>query len=576
MNRGPVDEASRAIVGKAKKLAKQHGIDVVKYALTLHDPELYKSRYPDPYPRRSALYQSVQEFDVPISYNFDNSDLNGRFAIALRPILGDISNFNTYRAYVPKSDAVGWSTGVFTDDDFVPQSSAADPRQDPEVDRLIGTVPACSAYYTYETTDSPPTTSPQWDPLIAERFSDWNKSFDNTGVTVRVDHSLAPEATFVDFPPTAQPMQYRLAMQGALLPTSNDDTPIWTGGAQRAISVLNAGGVNINDVTGYSCNTLTATECPANQVGGDSDRYKQVWSRIISVEVGPSGGTIEIRDTISNNSVWLSNTTTPAAGKFASPAPKRIRFAIAGFPSISEAATFGLVKNLRPVGTSLLLKWVGPLIENAGKISAALAPIGTFGPEIFRPTAQTFNPFFYEAYQRLNNGGDGVSVMHTSRLDRGCYVHYLPQSVQNTEFKSYSDMNTADWPLLCCAGQYFKASSPLSGGEGIFLRARMVSVYEYTTNSRIPEVETLSRAIPNAVPLAYNILADLEIPCVMENDIHSIYTKILEGLQMVLNDVASTVGGAAGSLVGSFKNKSGVIPTVGFGPTGVNLSFANV
>lgn len=577
MGRGPVDDASRAIVSKAKKLAKVHGADVVKYALCLHDPELYKSRYPDPYPRRSALYQSVQEFDVPISFGFENSELNGRFAIALRPVLGDITDFEKYRAYVPKADAAGWQTGVFVQEDFVPQSTAADPRQDPEVGRLIGTSPTCVAYHTYQTTDDPGLSGiSQWDPLIAIRRDDWDTSFDSTGISIG-RRNIGQSATVFTFPPTPQPMEYRIAMQGALDSSiGGADARIWTNSTLRRLQVVNESNCTIHDVTGYSCNNITATETPANQPGEDQ-AFQQVFSRIISVGVLASGGTMVLQNDIAGvNSVWIGDTTGSTLGKFASPSVKRIRLAIAGFPAVSDSAAFGLVKNLRPVGTSLLLKWVGPLIENAGKISAALAPIGTFGPDIFRPTNQTFNPFFYEAYQRLNNGGDGVSVMHTSRLDRGCYVHYLPQSVQNTEFKSYEDMNTGDWPLLCCAGQYFKASSPLSGGEGIFLRARMVSVYEYTTNSRIPEVETLSRAIPNAVPMAYNILADLDIPCVMENDIHSIYTKILESLQMVLNDAASTVGGAAGSLVGSFKSKAGVVPTIGFGPSGVNLSFANV
>lgn len=569
VGRGAVDDATLTIVSKAKKLAKMHGHEVASYALCLHDPEIYKARFPDPYPRRSALYQSVQEFDVPISFGFSNNEVNGRFAIALRPILGDIRDFSRYRAYVPKSSALGWDTGVFTADDFTPASAAADPRQDPEIGRLIGTVPSVTAYHTFATTDtSEVLIGDRWDPVLAIRRDQWNTTFDNTGVEiVKLIEApgVAPTSAF-NFPPTSGPMEYRISLVGSLGVAGN--AAFWS--VAHAIDTLVGGGdVTINDVTGYL--PTHAQTIPINAGVGDGT-YRQVLGRVISVTVGVGGGQLLLRGS-TDVGTWLES--SGVVGLFASPNTKRIRISILGFPSIQLNSNFGLVKNLRPVGTSLLLKWVGPLIENAGKISAALAPIGTFGDEIFRPTSQTFNPFFYEAYQRLNNGNDGVSVMHTSRLDRGAYVSYLPQSVQNTEFKSYDEMNSADWPLLCVAGQYFKASSPLTGGEGIFLRGRIVTVYEYTTNSSIPEVATLSRAIPLAVPTAYNILSDLEIPCVMENDIHSVYTKLLEGLQKVLNDAAYTVGSTAGSLIGGFKAKSGTLPKLGLGPQGLTLSLAN-
>lgn len=568
--RGPVDDHTLRIASRIRKLGKLHGNEVINYALCLHDPEMYKARFPDPYPRRSALYQSVQEFDIPISFGFSDSNLDGRFAVALRPILGDIRDFKKYRAYVPKSDAAGWETGVFTPDDFVPSSPAADPRQDPEVARLIGQVPACAAYYTYATSDSPGTLdADRWDFLLAERVANWFKSFDNTGIEFSRLYNAASQSR-IKFPATAQPMEYRISFSSAFDSAGNAN-PYGAAGTPANTTVVETGDITLNDVTGWVGSPGSSAQLAQNSGTQDSN-FRQLSTKVLSVSVGVAGGSILIGNTTGN--MW--NSQAGVIGQFASPTVKRIRLTIAGFPTISsDSGTFGLMKNLRPVGTSLLVKWVGPLIENAGKISAALAPVGTFGDDIFRPTNQIFNPFFYEAYQRLNNSNDGASVLHTARLDRGAYVSYMPQSVQHTEFKSYDESNSTDWPLLCVAGQYFKASSPLSGGEGIFFRGRLTTVYEYTTNSSIPEVESLGRAIPQAVPTAYNVLHDLDIPCVMENDIHSVYTAILSGIQKFLGDVATTVGGTAGSLVGSFRDKSGTLPALTMGPTGMVLSLKN-
>jgi len=566
-SRGPVDDGTLRIISSYKKLSKEFQAEVLQYALCLHDPEHMCCRFPDVYPRTSALYKSVQEFDVPISFGGVPGS-EGRFAIVSRPIIGDPTVFNDYRSYVPNSNASGWSTGIFLTSDFATNLSSVDPRVDPERNILVGTPPSGTYVLTGGTTAA---TGVNSDPFLL--FSG-TVQVNTADITVTAPSSFT---NLITFPALGYAQNYRISMFNSLIRPDNT-MPYAPNSVLRTTVLTPSAGVTISGDQLYMIRNLFTldTVMPPSAVPNSSGlQHTPILAGYISLTVPSTGGSLTISSPppTATEGMWADGATV----LFHAGAAKSIRVVITSDPvDPTQPTEASLVKTIRPVGYSVLLKWVGPLIENAGKLSAALAPQGTFSDGIFANETQNFNPFFYETYQRLNTGNDMANVMHTSRLDHGCYVSFRPQSVDHTRMLPIADSNNLDWPVLCIAGQYAKASAPISATDGVFLRARISGCFEYTTNSRIPESGRLPLSYEGVLSAAFNIHRQLLIPEVMENDIHDWYRTVMESVQEFGRDLGTLVGGTAGAAVGSFIQQAGVAPSVGVGPSGASLSFAKV
>lgn len=511
-NRGDVDVNLQRLIAGAKSNSKLYGGSVVHYALSLHDPEHYETRLPDSYPRRTALYRSIQEFDVPVSTSQPDPNQDGRFGIVLSPKLGDLGNPLTYRALVPRSDAAGWVSGNFSDaSNFVPLDSSLDPRIDPEINLLSGSSGEGTLFLLGQETFRDTTGN---DPL---RFSNVNTAiqWDTTGITL----SSSGQTSLFSFPALGRDMTYRIMWAMSLVDPNSSAVYASILNTPQLTDVLSAG------VTFASQMRVENNEPPSGIYMSSAETgERHIYTYAASLNVPPAGGTLGV-SSVAGRFLQDSSHFSVSLCKW--------RMHIQAVPR-QGPVQFGLVSSIRPVSASLLLKWVGPTIEDAGKISAALGPRGSVSQNALTASPTGFNPFLWETYTRLQADAQS-SVLHTGRLNKGAYVSWRPRTRNDVELYDTSTHNNQDFAPMCIAGQYSKSSGSISGNESVFLRARFVINFEYETSSRVPEISMIDRAFSDATVSAFNILLDMGIPIAMENDIHDFFRKVMEKVGGVIS-----------------------------------------
>lgn len=184
----------------------------------------------------------------------------------------------------------------------------------------------------------------------------------------------------------------------------------------------------------------------------------------------------------------------------------------------AEGYADGLAETVRPVGMSVWFQCTLPEINNGGDVSACLLPPGVIDGNI-APLNWNDEPDEVDAVftgQGSLCEWDNLATFpgaYTGKIKDGSYSYWVPSRVEDLNMQSISSNISADFPCIAVAGRWANTGAP----GGIVGKLIIETVWEYTTNSQVPELSK-GPCVPNALEQIKCVLYDQ--PTSMPNDSH--------------------------------------------------------
>lgn len=184
----------------------------------------------------------------------------------------------------------------------------------------------------------------------------------------------------------------------------------------------------------------------------------------------------------------------------------------------------GLIEQYRPIAMSAWFQCTASDLQNGGEVSTVLADGSTID-DYYTVNSNTF----YQEYKALAE----AQRAYTGKLKDGCYTFWKPFGTNDSSLRQpYRTANNADdtaesynFPAIYISG--------ISSSPGVTIgRIEVITVYEYTTTSRIVEVVD-SPVAPGLIEHASTMLTDQSTS--MANTEH----------QTWINELLGVLGGAA-------------------------------
>lgn len=197
----------------------------------------------------------------------------------------------------------------------------------------------------------------------------------------------------------------------------------------------------------------------------------------------------------------------------------------------------GLMTAYRPLAMSVWCNFTGNTLQDGGRIAAALLD-GSVTPSYFVNPPPV--PGSMQEYENLAQ----APTAYEGPLNKGSYSFWVPYADDDTLFYPYfggqaiggtaDDAESHDWPVIAVSG--------ISTQPGnIVARIEVVTVFEYTTNSRLVQVLP-SDIAPNLILNARAVLAQ-KVCTSMANDEHKSFISEALG---ILGSAAKGAAKAAG------------------------------
>lgn len=223
-----------------------------------------------------------------------------------------------------------------------------------------------------------------------------------------------------------------------------------------------------------------------------------------------------------------------------------------GTPNAGNTAftNFGFVRDYRPIAMSVWFKYTGDTLIDGGNIAIALVD-GTLLANYF--TANPAAPGNLAEYKNLAK----VDYAYEGRMSEGVYGFWTPWDTEDQTFKPPFGTSTLGFggyaeqypfPSICVSGQ---ATHP-----GIVVgRFEVITIFEYTTSSRVPDVKP-SPVATHLITEARTALQDQ--PTCMANDMHDAFIDMMlakvkssPGLRRGVRVLAPLAGATLGARIGT-------------------------
>jgi len=400
------------------------------YLLTLCNPKKQMSRIPDAFGEQTALFRSLQVFDLSITTN--TTPDNGRFSFACQPTLGSISNLHFFKVACVDG-SIPWPNGNFDDGTkYLSVVGGTDLRLDPYYFNM--TQPSGFFFQVYcDSNVGDP--NPVAGMTAAEPYGDLTANGYARGLAQsdQLNYQLNPVYTLAG------------GVSNFIVPAGEYYFFAYNlGGGAFTLLVSNGNFIEQSD---------TFSSFPVN------------------TEVGIL---VARNDCV----ISLSCATAPTVAYLA--------LAPAFAEGIVTTANNGAATMIRPVGMSCLATYINTSLLDAGNIAAAWVAGDTCLQSFFTARAGN-NPGQLQNWDNLAK----YPGAYDGPLRDGAYVWWAPKTERDTDFYPPDEMNTRPYPCLIVSGQY--APTGVAADTSIqVLRVEICTVYEFQTSTLLWELNSLN------------------------------------------------------------------------------------
>lgn len=439
---------------------------VQEYVACLTAPKFFRSRVPDAYARKTALFGSVMTIDVMA--NFHGSSDDGRFSAIIQPHLGALTTPAKYKVAMIDSSA-SWPQYNTLPASFVSASNGRDIRLDTLAQRLTQPPAACAF-------------------LTSTVNGDSLSPFGGVGTV----SSIAGYGLIINYAPG--PSQF-VAPPGTYMVTLTVASSQNAAATQLTITVTtNAGSYWQPIKSTYGTLEILGDQEVSTVVG--------LW------KCGPASSSVI---------GGILSVSTNAASTVAGQCVASFSTTFDDDTNVIGSYDYGDLAEYRPVACSALFTSATSSLITGGMVAAAMLPAGAAHTQFF---GASLNPIgdldSWESLAQLPGSYNGP-------LKDGAYAWYSPAS--NDDVAMYTPNEALDhkYPSLCISGQLSPGGTLPSGVTSIMVgRLEVCSVYEGISTSQLYDSQMMlgSQAIMDTVNRHLAVQ-----PHSMQNKKHSDFQK---------------------------------------------------
>ncbi len=426
--------------------AAQHGFNslVASYMACLANPFEHKSRIPDIYAKRTSVFHSIQQIDLPVSFSATPEADDGRFSFAAKPIMGQTDvNSHFQIAAVDCTKLTKWDSTVNWADPnlYLSNVDGIDPRIDINAKFLAGASPT---YYKVTSTAG-------LTPAIPFNTAAYAIGPASTG-----SYTVESDANYfwINLPPGS----YEIGVQASVVGTGASDAQINTLGVNVAANPTNV--------------TPTGVERPPSNITNGATSSLS-WSGVATTTTSNQRISYQICNSGTNTISTTVNVT---------------RFVIVISPVNTTVSSYngtGIIERIRPVGMAALVSFIGHTIYDGGQIL-----IGQYDGDYL--DSNFYNKSQSGQAQRYETLGTIEDTHVAKRLRDGAYHWWRPRDIVSNEFKTIPEMNDYSFPGFICSGKVTRPPNTTTAFVATYVRVRLAIAYEYVTQSTAQDSETCS------------------------------------------------------------------------------------
>jgi len=416
--------------------------EVTNYVCALVDPSTCVSHVPTSFSKRSAIVQSILEFEVTANQVMGSAN-NGNFSFMVTPILGSTDNPTHYKVLLVDSTG-GWPTDVnvafSSPQAYVRLVNQLDIRIDPNKARLTAPDPG----FWQGTAPNAAASGP-----LGKMPTD-QASYDIPVVIFDAPAGF-PTSSLIYTPPGVYFVHITLVAAPASMPTA------------VTISALNE--------------TISIQNNSFQAGAGALDSYQTI-DLVISVPPNTFG--------FQNQGVLL----TFGAGDVFTAGTSDARVTITpAYPELSQLVTpqpdqmdSGYVDEMRPVAMSVLATALQPTLTNGGDICIAYLPPESKTQRYLSDNSGTGN---FQYFNTLST----VPGNYSGKLKDGAYAWWGPTDQSHIDFYPPTKMNTIDYPTICCSGSWQPGTVPAASANSKILRVIVITTFEILSDQMFLPME---------------------------------------------------------------------------------------
>lgn len=492
------------VVAKAAQATKSINPAAREYFKMLIDPFAHQSRMPDGQTLNTALFVSRRLVDIRVNLNNAQGVDAGRFAIMIRPRLGNANEPQNYTVnYVDTTN--GWPANLDAPNAWVTQSSGDNLTVASDVEELIQ--PALTVFSRTTATNVVGDNCVLRIDTAPVLFSGHALSSDNL-VTFRAEPFDAVNPKFSKL--ILEPGQYIVTLCYRVTYANAADPTLPT--------VCSVGGGVTFDVIDQHVTPYTS--------GGGTPRSRNTWTALVTVT-----------NTAGEETMWF---TAGDVGGTMAIDEQRLVISSTWAPAVRPAFDAGVLETIRPIAMAGFFKVALSPLDCAGRVTNYQIDAGQV-QDVFRSSSSSNNPMRWEFSTKIPNSHDGP-------LGGGAYSFWIPDSYKFVDPATVPEHMAQKTSGLVFSGYYKPMSVPLTNTVTI-ARLEVVTIFEGTTSSTLyPKKSAMGTR--DICDQARNLLRheNVLIPQNMNNDKHrGIVDKAISTVESV-----AKVGSLAATLAGFF------------------------
>lgn len=376
-----------------------------------------ESRYPDSFPRKTAIFTSTSPFTVPITIPSGESE--GRFSFAIQPIMGDITDPTHYQAAVvniPSGTAANYDNSDFSAaSSYSTLFNGRDVRVDINGPFLANG--SQTGYHASTVVANPALAQPNPGSTTGQNFvgpsvgvMGFDPVFGNLNVLYNADGSF-----------TLPSGSYTLELKSQLTLSDNTQPP----------------------------NIRVALVSPDSTAGDPSILRTSVTAATSYVAGTPFNITSLFFISTQKPQKFYASVVTGLNVGIAANKISNMTNQIFVMPGPSLAAPGGIIELIRPVAQTVLVSYMGARLTDGGRIVSAYVPRGLLETNYFSPAPNA--PF--GALQKVENLA-ALDDVYDGSIRDGTYAWWSKFDDQDSDFLTIPEMNAKQWPAIVVSGIY--------------------------------------------------------------------------------------------------------------------------
>lgn len=435
---------------------------LLAYLLTLINPNNYKSRYPDSYPKPTAIFRSIAEYSVPVNYN--STANQGLFSLCVQPKFGGIASPLQYQLAMATVGVNTWDANIWSSaSSYQGASLSGDCRLDPNYYLMQGALAGqfCGLFAFNGVTAYPGASG---------TFNSVGYNIFNQGIVTLNPPPFGPQPTFPGNPAFGSG---EITWDWISFPKGTWRVTITCTCVVSAFAINQPWKLVFNQISGIASLQVVYNTASFENTNTNNDVI--VVSADLIVSCTASNGAILQVDLETqtgagvNFNEFVNNATSMSTNLDISPV-------------LLTASSAGFIERMRPVAQTTLVTYMGPDLVDGGQISMAYVDPDYVASNYFSSSPLLGNGQSYDALSTIPTAYNGP-------LKTGAYGWWSPSKEDDMDFLTISEMAAYSYPAIICSGSFTPVTSLTGGAPLGLIRVRVCTSYEFWTSSTAWDTE---------------------------------------------------------------------------------------